>query len=202
MVSQETAFVVVDMQNSFCHPDGAVCRANRPVHDGDSVLRETKEALARARALGLEIVYVYTTFRPDYLDASANWRRRAVGAIANKGLVEGSWDAEIASEIAPLPGDHLVVKRGYDGFLHTNLEATLRRLGVRKLLLVGVYTGICVETTARTAFQLDFEVTVLSDCTGAMSAEDQEAAVRSLSRMFAEVVPWREALPEVSPIPA
>jgi nicotinamidase-related amidase len=202
LAPQETALVVVDMQNSFCHPEGAVNRARGPVYDWDNIVRETREALARARELGIPIVYVHSVFRPDYLDGSSNWRKEAAAAIANNALVAGSWDAEMVAELAPRPEDHLVVKRNYDGFLHTNLEATLRHLGVRKLLLAGVYTGICVETTARTAFQLDFEVTVLSNCTGSPSPEDQEMAFRALRPFFATVIPWREALAEIAPLPA
>lgn len=201
-MGQDTAVVVVDMQNSFCHPDGAVNRTGMPVYDWDNVLSETKQALARARELGLPVVYVYTTFRPDYLDASTTWRKRCTDAQANKALLEGSWDAQIVPEIAPLPGDPMVVKHGFDGFLHTNLEATLRHLGVRNLLVLGVYANICVETTARTAFQLDFDVTVLSDCTGASSLENREMAFRSLSQMFAKVVPWREAMAALTPVAA
>ncbi|WP_156960559.1 cysteine hydrolase family protein [Amycolatopsis taiwanensis] len=197
----ETALVVVDMQNSFCHPEGVVGR-DFPVHECDSVVHETQQALARARELGVPIVYVYTTYRPDYLDASPTWRKVNAAVAANKAMVEGSWDAEIVAEIAPRPGDHLVVKRGFDGFLHTYLEPTLRYLGARKLLLLGVYTNVCVETTARTAFQLDFEVTVLSDCTGDTSAEEREMSFRAVGRMFATVAPWRDALAELAPTPA
>lgn len=199
MVVQETALVVVDMQNSFCHPDGAVSRTRWPVHECDSVLSEAQQALARTRELGVPIVYVYTTFRPDYLDASTMWRKTAAVAAENKALVEGTWDAEIVSEIAPLPGDPLVIKRGFDGFLHTNLEPTLRHLGARKLLVMGVYATVCVETTVRTAFQLDFDVTVLSDCTGDTSTEQREMSFRTIDRMFGTVAPWRDAFAELTP---
>ncbi|MQA12066.1 MAG: isochorismatase family protein [Pseudonocardiaceae bacterium] len=190
------------MQNSFCHSDGAVNRTKWPVYQWDRILRETKQALASVRELAIPVVYVYTTFRPDYADASTMWRKRCHDAEANKALVEGSWDAEIVPDIAPMPGDITVVKRGFDGFLHTNLEATLRHLGVRRLLVAGVYANICVESTARTAFQLDFDVTVLTDCTGATSADNLEMAFRSLGAMFATVTPWRDALAELAPLPA
>jgi nicotinamidase-related amidase len=77
--------------------------------------------------------------------------------------------------------------------LYTDLDLVLRTLGVGRLLVCGVATNVCVESTVRSAEQRDFEVTVASDCTSG-PAEYHHAALASMAYIAAEVVPWRPGL--------
>ena len=97
------------------------------------------------------------------------------------GLAAGTWDAEVCAELG-CGGDDLVVdKVRFDAFQWTSLEPLLRGLGVTALMICGVVTNICVETTARSAFMRDFPVTLLADCCAAKTRRLHELSIEVLS---------------------
>jgi ureidoacrylate peracid hydrolase len=82
----------------------------------------------------------------------------------------------------------VVTKHRFDAFLNTDLETILRAHDVKTVVLTGVATNVCVETTARQAFVRDYYVVVVSDATAAYSAEEHDAALRTIDRYFGQVV--------------
>jgi len=108
-------------------------------------------------------------------------------------LVRGSWDADVVDELRPLEGDHLIDKNRYDAFLYTDLEVVLRAMGISRLVVSGVVTSVCVESTVRSGQQRDFEMFVAADCTSA-GVEAHEPALAAMAAVFAQVGPWREVL--------
>ena len=83
-------------------------------------------------------------------------------------------------ELTPEPDEHIFDKSRRSGFFRTSLETTLKELGVNHVILTGVGTDVCVESTARDAYQMDFLVTTVSDATGACNEPDHLAALHSL----------------------
>src|ERR1700727_609113 len=97
------------------------------------------------------------------------------------GLAAGAWDAEVCAELGCGPGDLVVDKVRFDAFQWTSLEPLLRGLGVGALMICGVVTNICVETTARSAFMRDFPVTLLADCCAAKTRRLHDLSIEVLS---------------------
>ncbi|HEY1467385.1 MAG TPA: isochorismatase family cysteine hydrolase [Acidimicrobiales bacterium] len=187
------ALLVIDMQNGFLHPDGSIPRNDKPMLEVERVVAETVDLVAAAREAGLPVIYTAHVFRPDYVDVPSRLRVRDMFNQDDETLVKGSWDAAIADELKPLDSEPVVEKNRYDAFLYTDLELILRTLGIGRLLVCGVATNVCVESTVRSAEQRDFGVTVASDCTSG-PAEYHDAALAAMAYIAADVVPWRAGL--------
>jgi ureidoacrylate peracid hydrolase len=187
----DAALLVIDMQNGFVHPDGSTITINGPLPNVDKVIAETASLLEEARGRGLPVIYTRHQFRKDFLDAPPKLLEMFPTGV--KPLVEGTWDAAVLDELAPADGDTMIDKNRFDAFLYTDLEIVLRALGVKKLLVTGVVTNVCVESTVRSGQQRDFVMTVASDCTAA-AAGFHDPALNAMAEVFATVTTWREGL--------
>lgn len=98
-----------------------------------------------------------------------------------------TWDSDVLEFIAPGAEDLVVDKNRYDAFLYTDLELLLRNLGISHLVVTGVVTHVCVETTVRSADQRGFRATVASDATAANSDQLHEGSLRAMASVFASV---------------
>jgi len=187
----DAALLVIDMQNGFVHPDGSTITINGPLPNVDKVIAETASLLEEARGRGLPVIYTRHQFRQDFLDAPPKLLELFPTGVTP--LVEGTWDAAVLDELAPADGDTMIDKNRFDAFLYTDLEIVLRALGVKKLLVTGVVTNVCVESTVRSGQQRDFVMTVASDCTAAAEGF-HEPALNAMAEVFATVTTWREGL--------
>lgn len=163
-----TALIVVDMQNGFCHPDGSLPRLGLGLADVDRAVRQSALAVRQARAAGLPVIFTRHLYRPGRADEGTNLAGLAGPALAETGgLAAGGWDAEVIDELGWTPADLTVDKVRFDAFLWTSMDPLLRGLGVDRLLVCGVVTNVCVESTVRAAFMRDHRVTLLGDCCAA-----------------------------------
>ncbi|MEV6025307.1 isochorismatase family cysteine hydrolase [Streptomyces sp. NPDC052036] len=161
-----TALVVVDLQNDFC--TGPTVRAH--VGGGpaalDAVVAGGLRATAQARRRGVEVVFVRFLGDPEFQGASWRWRDRQHGKRPK--CLEGSWGAQF-HQVVPTPDERVFTKRAcFDAFLGEGFEDHLIARDVGHLVFAGLYADVCVDSTARTAFQKGFHVTVLTDCTTAL----------------------------------
>ena len=198
-----TAVVVVDMQNDFGAEGGMFARARIDILPIRNVIGPTKEVLTAARKVGLKVVYLKMEFRPDLSDAgppdSPNWikhkplrvgeRVTAPDGTEGRILVRDTWNTEILSELRPLPGDIIVSKHRYSGFHGTDLDAILRRLGIKYLVFTGCTTSVCVESTMRDAMFSDYCCVLLRDCTAesigaGLPRSNHEASLLVLQVLF------------------
>jgi ureidoacrylate peracid hydrolase len=189
------ALLVIDMQNSFCHPNGVMRSLTGPIHQLDEQVSTLGRTITEMRLLGVPIVYLRMVFQPNYADADAVFRRLVPEAMRRGGLARGSWDAEIIDELAPHPEDTVVDKTRFDGFLATPLAAILTNMGVRRVLVSGAYTNVCVETTCKSAYQYDFEPVLFADCVGALDQRVHDRAIDVLRESpFAEITNSKDYL--------
>src|ERR1700730_14882535 len=143
--SDNSAILVVDMSRDFLAP-GAPMESP----EGREMARRLAPLLARCRAVGLPVIYVNHVHRPGARDMGTLARRfPSIGE--GRALRAGTPGVEIWPEVAPQPGDLMVEKIRQSGFTYTPLEAVLRELGVRTVIVSGVSTSACVECTARDA---------------------------------------------------
>ncbi|WP_067475839.1 cysteine hydrolase family protein [Actinomadura hibisca] len=157
------ALVVVDLQNDFCAGPPERLR---------QVAVNSARAVALARERGVEVVFV--RFVGDAEHQGASWRRRDRVLGKRPKCLEGSWGAEFR-QVAPQVGEAVFTKQAcFDAFLGSGFERHLVRGGVGRLVFAGLYADVCVDSTARTAFQKGFHITVLTDCTTALHLEDAD----------------------------
>lgn len=187
-----TALVVVDVQNDFCV--GPLAESRYPGEPAAlaRVVANTVRAVEAARAAEVEVVFV--RFVGDASHQGAAWRRRDGQRGSRPKCVEGSWGAEFAAPLEPRDGEGVFTKRAcFDGFLADGFGAHLAAGGVGHLAFAGVFTDVCVDSTARTAFQKGFHVTVLSDCTTALHTPDDQI-LRFMRRLYGARIttadPW------------
>jgi ureidoacrylate peracid hydrolase len=160
---ERSALVVVDMQNAFASPGGLLDLAGVDIAGAAQVRHTLGALLVAARSAGLEVVYLQTGYKPDLSNAggadSPNPRKetalrlmRQRPELRGKLLTEGTWDFAIVDELAPQPGDLVVLKTRYNGFAGTTLDAQLRARELQYLFFAGIATNVCVESTLRDAY--------------------------------------------------
>lgn len=189
-----TALLVIDMQNGFCHPDGSFAGLGLDVSMCNAAIAGCRRLVEAAHAAGVPVIYTRYVYRADYKDGGV-LVQEVLPALADvKSLAAGTWDAELVDELVPTDDDFVLDKNRYSAFYGTGLEPILTSLGVRNLVVGGVTTNMCVETTARDASQRDYRVFVVSDATGELDAARHEMALATLGFGFGAVVATDDVL--------
>jgi nicotinamidase-related amidase len=193
--TQETALLMIDMQNGFLHEQGWTARMFGGVSPSlAATIEPAGRALAAAREAGLPVIHTQHAWEPGYADGGflvAEIYPRLFAQLPQQGrfdLVRGSWDADFLEALAPLPGEHIIEKNRYDAFIGTALERLLMRLRVRTLIVGGVVTTVCVESTVRDAAMRDFRVYLVGDAIGDADQAAHDDGLARLARMFGHLV--------------
>lgn len=178
-----SSLVIVDMQKAFLEPDGVMF-----VPQARAIVPAVRSTVEFCRAQGIEIVW--TRMSHEGMACGA-YPELFPGHFLDDGtprLCRGSRGFEIVDELEPAPGEVLINKLTYSSFGRTNLESILRRDGRDTVIIAGIATNVCVESTAREAFALGFRVVVLSDAVSTGNAEAHAASLRTLSLAFGWVI--------------
>lgn len=197
------AVLVVDMQNDFGAPGGMFDRAGIDISQIKRVVEPTRRTIAAARAAAIPIVYLKQEHRQDLSDAGAPDQPHRIkhdhlglgemietpDGHVGRILIKDAWNTEILSELTPESGDTVVSKHRYSGFFETNLDATLKSLGAKYLIVTGCTTSVCVESTIRDAMFRGYLCVLLSDCTAEpIGAEfprtNHDASLLVIERLF------------------
>ncbi|MFQ5693700.1 MAG: cysteine hydrolase family protein [Nitrospinota bacterium] len=189
------ALLVVDVQNDFCHPEGVFGRRGFDLSMIGEMVPRLCRFIEAAKRASVPVVYLrYARRREGEWPALERLRRLRFGEAKERVLWEGTWGAAFYGGIRPDPEDVVVTKPRYGGFMRTDLEAVLGRLGAKTLILSGVATNVCVETTAREAFMLDYDVVLVSDGCAAYSRALHEGALENVRENFGVVLTAEEVL--------
>lgn len=183
-----TALVVVDMQVGFLR-DGASCdRIGLPVAALKPALQPCRELVSLARARGVPIIYTRYVYRDDYRDGGLLAGELIPALREERSLAAGSEDAEIVAELAPQPGDFVLEKNRPSSFHGTPLETWLNGLGVENLVVCGVTTNCCVESTVRDASHRDYRCFVVRDAVAEFDPDRHRVALESIAMLFGYVI--------------
>ena len=192
----ETALIVVDMQNAYASPGGYLDLAGFDISGAAAAIEQTKQACAAARAAGVTVIYFQNGWDAHYVEAggpgSPNYHKsnalktmRERPELQGKLLAKGGWDYELVQELPPQPGDIVVPKPRYSAFYNTNLDSILRARGIRSLVFTGVATNVCVESTLRDGFFLEYFGVVLHDATHHAGPDFiQKASLYNIEKFF------------------
>ncbi|MDM9622894.1 cysteine hydrolase [Rhizobium sp. AC44/96] len=188
VLKAQIALVIIDMQVDFCEPGGWVDQLGEDVSNTRSVIEPIREALETARSAGITIVHTREGHVADLSDLHANkqWRTRVHGlGIGDRGkngriLVHGEPGWQIIPELAPLPGELVLDKPGKSSFHRTELAEELERRGITRLVVTGVTSDCCVQSTIRDGYEHGIECVLLEDCTAAVETPNHDATLEIL----------------------
>ncbi len=170
----KTAVVVVDMQNAFASKGGMFDVVGQDISGAKSVIDNIKKILPTARSAGAKVIYLKMGYAPDLSDSggpsSPNWHKEFALVMMNKKpeykgefLIRGTWDQAIVDELKPKEKDIVIEKSRYSGFRGTRLDVVLKTYNIKYLVFTGIATNVCVESTLRDAFFLDYWPIIVSD---------------------------------------
>lgn len=188
--------VVVDVQNDFCSPGGFADKEGKSLNMMQKTLLNLRLLLSGAEDSNVPRIFLqanYSTAFNWYL--SPSWLDRASRVHPEGGHIdygvceEGTWGFDFVEGVAPRGRDDEVVvrKHRYSGFVGTELDLILRSRGIKTVVVAGVATNVCVESTARDAFLRDYFVVLPSDCCAAFSEAEHESTLLNVRKYFGEV---------------
>ena len=190
-----TAILMIDMQKMYLEQQKRDVFGWPPIWRLSEVVEECRLLLGAGRAAGMPIIYTRAVRRPDGADATPRMRR-LLASMASSGVQPladcSGASSEIMDEVAPLSGDIVIDKLRWDAFHFTELEPILRNFGTQRLIIAGLQTNVCVETTARTAMMRNFEVAVPEDAVSTDGIALHANALDAMRVLYIEVAPWRE----------
>ena len=183
-----TALVIIDVQNDFALPQGVCGQVGDDISPVAPMVARLKARIESARKAGVLIVFVRTIYDEPVLSPALaeQYQRRG---YPNSICLTGTAGVEFYGGIGPqnAPNEVLVTKHRYSAFWGSSIDRVLRTNGIRTVVLTGIATEVCVESTARDAFFRDYQVVVLEDCVGCYSEDRQKAALVVIARSFGVV---------------
>jgi len=183
-----TALVVIDMQRDFLLPGGFGESLGNDVSQLRRTIAPLAALMAAWRAAGLPIIHTREGHLPDLsdcppakLDRGAPSMRIGDPGAFGRILIRGEYGHDIIDELQPLPGEEVIDKPGKGAFYATDLSEILEKSGIRRLIVTGVTTEVCVHTTVREANDRGYECLVLADCVGSYFPEFQRVGLQMIA---------------------
>ncbi|MEV0027856.1 isochorismatase family cysteine hydrolase [Nocardia sp. NPDC050793] len=193
-----TALLVIDMQNSYLRQDVRDALGWPPIWRLPEVTDECQSLLSAARDLGVPVMYSRQTTTPAghlaFNPRSARHLRARSPLVPNLPVAERKWRGQVMDAVAPQPGDIVLDKTRHSFFAYTELDPILRTLGVRRLIVAGLQTNVCVEATVRAALERNYEVAVAENAVSTDGPALHAASLNSMRVMYVEVAPWQELI--------
>lgn len=190
---RHAALLVIDVQNDFLAEGGAKDREGKDLAMAQAIIPRLERLIDEAREAGALVIFIRNIYSTD-----ANWYLSDVwlehAARARKGsytqypvCAPGSWGGDFY-RVRPTEKDAIVTKHRYSAFSDTDLDLVLRSRDIRTLIMTGIATNVCVESTARDGFFRDYYIVFTSDCTATRSVEEHEATLQNIRGYFGVVV--------------
>ncbi|MBQ3966366.1 MAG: cysteine hydrolase [Treponema sp.] len=188
LTKTKCAVIVVDVQNDYCSKDGACAKKGSDVSGVDKMIPNLQFLLDTAHKNGMPVIFIQT-IHTDETDAES-WTARSAGK-SSAVCRPGSWGIEFY-KVSPQDNDIIVNKHRYSAFIHTRLESVLHTLKAETIIVCGVATNVCVESTARDGYMLDFNLILAEDCCSEFIPESHELTCRNIRERFGKVATSQE----------
>jgi nicotinamidase-related amidase len=197
------ALVVIDMQRDFLEEGGFGAALGNDVRPLQKIVPTVRRLIEGCRARGVTVIHTKEGHAPDLSDCPPAKRSRGRGTLRigdlgpmGRVLVLGEPGNDFVPELAPAPGDLVVPKPGKGAFYRTPLEELLRARGVRRLIVAGVTTEVCVQTTMREANDRGFECLLVEDATESYFPAFKTATLEMV-RAQDGIIGWTASAPAV-----
>jgi ureidoacrylate peracid hydrolase len=184
------------MQNAYASVGGYVDLAGFDISGAAYTVGQIGKVVASARTAGVQVIFLQNGWDADYLEAggpgSPNWHKsnalktmRAKPELKGQLLARGGWDYALVDALKPEPGDISLHKTRYSAFFNSQLDSVLRARGIRNIVFVGIATNVCVESTLRDGFHLEYFGVMLEDATHHLGPQFlQDATVYNVENFF------------------
>lgn len=179
------ALLIIDMQHDFVLPGSPVTVAGTL-----ATVPTIRRLLDAFRAERRPVLHITRAYRPDGSDVE-RFRREAF-LRGPQYLLPGSAGAQIVPELAPLPGEPVLIKPRFSAFMGTSLDLVLRRLGVQELVIAGTQYPNCIRATVLDAVCLDYAVTVVTDACSAQTDAVVQANIADMTAIGVRCLSERE----------
>ncbi|MGC2387425.1 MAG: isochorismatase family cysteine hydrolase [Nitrososphaeraceae archaeon] len=182
------ALVVVDMQNGFVSPEGSYGKLGMNLSYYRSIIPKIRELIDYCRKVGIPIFYTEAVREASGIDLLTH-----VHILLPKSreethkvpiCIRGTWDGNTIDELKPTDEDHLIIKRRDGAFQDTEFRMWLQSLGVNALVFCGVDTSICVETSLREAFNLGYDIMLISDATASGNQQHYKTTLERVGNYY------------------
>jgi biuret amidohydrolase len=197
------ALLIIDMQRDFLEPGGFGEMLGNDVSQLRRTILPNLELLTAWRAAGLQVIHTREGHRPDLADLppEKKIRGKSEKSIGDEGpmgriLIRGEAGHDIISELYPLPGEPVIDKPGKGAFFATDLHAILQNRGITQLVVTGVTTEVCVNTTVREANDRGYNCLVPSDCVGSYFPDFHDWGLRMIKAQGG-IFGWVSESPEL-----
>ncbi|MEM3191301.1 MAG: isochorismatase family cysteine hydrolase [Candidatus Parvarchaeota archaeon] len=175
------------MQRDFVSDDGFLRSRSHNMKPVQHIVNKINRLIDFCWSIGIMIIFTQT-IHYTYTN-SAIWEGRSAEKIRTPGICKpGTSGVDIIDELSPLDGESIVVKHRYDAFFGTDLDLILRSNNIFNLLVAGTQTNVCVDSTARHGFILDYYTTLIEDCISTPDTEFHEPTIRNFEANFGYVL--------------
>ncbi|MBQ1642744.1 MAG: cysteine hydrolase [Oscillospiraceae bacterium] len=185
--SMNKAVIVIDMQYGFIDPASPLC-----IPYARGTVPACARVIAKAHESGIPVIFVNRSYREDGLDVE---KTRLKTWETAKPMIPGAplqLSAENPPELGRTPEDICIEKPRFSAFFSTKLDMVLRRMGIGHIYIMGTTTPNCIRTTCFDALCLDYDVSVLEDCTSSVTPEIQSANILDMKNIGAEILSSEE----------
>lgn len=189
MAARCCALLVVDVQNDFCHSDGALARRGLDVRPLQQALPPIVRLIETARAANVPRIYLRTEHCAWFDDLAWRQRGMASGTLDTDRIPitpAGSWGADFY-HLAPGPDELVLVKHRHSGFAYSPLELALRAQGCDTIVLAGITTNVCIRTTAVDGLARGFYPILVAECLASSDSSEHAATLSEFPRYMGAV---------------
>ncbi len=191
------ALIVIDVQNGFVSKGGSYDLLKMDTSNYRAVIPVIKELIEISRAAGIPVFYTQAVRESSGIDLLTKTHKilpksREERIMKKPICVRGTWDAGIVDDIKPAARDHIVIKRRDSAFHDTEINVWLKSLGIDTLIFSGIDTSICVETYLREAFNIGYEIILISDATASSNRKHYESTLDNVRGYYGLVMELKE----------
>jgi ureidoacrylate peracid hydrolase len=191
------ALIVIDVQNGFVSKGGSYDLLKMDTSNYRAVIPVIKELIEISRAAGIPVFYTQAVRESSGIDLLTKTHKilpksREERIMRKPICVRGTWDAGIVDDIKPAARDHIVIKRRDSAFHDTEINVWLKSLGIDTLIFSGIDTSICVETSLREAFNIGYDIILISDATASSNTKHYESTLDNVRGYYGLVMELKE----------
>lgn len=188
-----TLLLLIDLQSAFCDATGSMARQGREISAMQKAAKLCNGLAVAARSAGTPVIWTQMGFSPDYSDGGVLTARLRPNLARIGALKRGSADFGFSCLVRPEPGDVVIQKVRYSALYGTALEVELRSRAIETIVVAGVTTSMCVDTTVRDLGQRDYDVRVVRDACADFDTDRHEAALAAMAFGFASLISYKSA---------
>ncbi len=190
---KNAAVIVVDVQNDFCARGGFFDRLGEDLSFIQATVPKIEALIGEARKAGVTIIFIQAVYDPEFISPvmAEQRERRERGELSP--CHTGTPGVDFF-EVKPVSGDLIVRKHRYSAFIGTDLDLILRSRGIKTIIMTGVATNVCVESTARDGYMHDYYVVFLEDCAATTDKALHASTLQNIARNFGVVCSSEEVI--------